>query len=266
MKNLPEDFSQEAFLAMGVAGLLIVGVAILVAFVVMVGSLKLSIKWVGGKDLSLVACFGWLCSIAFVNSFVMVGFTTVFGQAAGLIAMPVTWFTTLYMLSVAADCGLVQALGVWIVNAILGTVGMFAVILMMIIPLAMIGSSVQGTADSAAAETTENVANHHIDANTAESSAAPEATPVVLQSRQATSESESRPDANENAGNRTEADDSQVKTKPSPVERTRSRRSKPIERTPVPKQVIPSGATPSTKDSELPKAGDGSTLNPFFKN
>ena len=137
-----ESISQEQILALGAVGIIIMAVAAIVALAVMAGTLKLSISLLGGSSPSYLACVGWLLGITFVNSFIIVGTITCFGQGAALLATPLTWFVTLYMVSSAADCGLFRAFGIWIVNSILSTIGLVAVVFVLMIPLAMLGAVV----------------------------------------------------------------------------------------------------------------------------
>ena len=147
-----ESFTQEQFLALGLVGFVILGIAMLVSFAMMAGSLKLCISLVGNITPSYIACVGWLLAITCVNGFVAFGTLAVFGQTAMLLAVPLTWFLTLYMVSTAAECGLLRAFVIWLANSVLSTVGLVAIMFVMTIPLAMIGAVARAGMDDDQAE------------------------------------------------------------------------------------------------------------------
>ncbi|KAA5544551.1 hypothetical protein FYK55_09525 [Roseiconus nitratireducens] len=139
-----ETISQEQILAIGITGLVIIGVAMVVTLAVMAGTLKLCIALIGNRNPSYLACIGWLIAIGFMNAFIVTTAWSVFGRGAVLLATPLTWFVTLYLISTAADCGLLRAFGIWFANSILGTIGLIAVMFVMSIPLAMFGANMEG--------------------------------------------------------------------------------------------------------------------------
>jgi hypothetical protein len=81
-----------------------------------------------------------LLGISFVNCFLVYGTMVLFGNLASLMVTPLSWFLTLYMVSMAADCGLFRAFGIWFANSVLSTLGLLAVVLVALIPLAMLGA------------------------------------------------------------------------------------------------------------------------------
>lgn len=138
-----ENISQDQFLALGAVGLAIFAIAFLVSFLIMAVTMKLSIKWIGNSSPSIIACFGWLLAMTFVNGFIMFASGAVLGQMGGLLALPLTLFATLYMYSMAAECDLLRAFGIWTVNSLLSSIGLIAVAFVAAIPLAMIGAGAQ---------------------------------------------------------------------------------------------------------------------------
>ena len=127
-------------MALGAVGFTILGVALLFSFVVMAGTLKLSIKWIGNKNPSFIACFGWLLAITFVNAFIGFASHVMLGPFGGLLALPLTIFSTLYIISMAAECDLLRAFGIWLVNSLLSTIGLIVIVFAAAIPLAAIGA------------------------------------------------------------------------------------------------------------------------------
>lgn len=147
-----ETINQEQFLALGALGIAIVGAVLLVSFAVMAGTFKLSVAWLGKSSPSYLACFGWMLAITFVNSFLVFGAMIVFGEVAAMMVTPLTWFVTLYMVSTAANCGLMRAFGIWLVNSFLSGIGLAAIAFVVTIPLAIIGAGVNAGGENLQAE------------------------------------------------------------------------------------------------------------------
>ncbi|WP_182868962.1 hypothetical protein [Stieleria mannarensis] len=152
MQYIAQDIPQEQFLALGAIGFAIIGAVLFVTFAMMAGTLKLSIAWLGKASPSYLACFGWLLAITFVNCFLVVATQSLFGETAVLLVTPLTWFVTLYMVSTAADCGLLRAFGIWIVNSFLSAFGLAAVLLLVLIPLSILGAGLDAGGDRLQAE------------------------------------------------------------------------------------------------------------------
>lgn len=254
-----ENISQEQLMAIGIAGFAIIGVAILVSFLLMAGTLKLSISWLGNSSPSFVVCLGWLFAIAFVNSFVAFSAMAIAGQGAMLIATPLTWFVTAYMISSAANCGLLRGFGIWIVNSILSSIGLVVIVLIAAIPFAIIGAGVQAGGENLQAEfeqVEEMMAEMDEQLQTLEeleSMELPEVTEVHLQAAiedQPVEADDPQPAAEEPSNHSLQ---SVFGTRDAASESTSPQRSTKRQPTPVHK------AKPS-------RAADGSTLNPFFQN
>ncbi|MCS7470729.1 hypothetical protein NZK35_29095 [Stieleria sp. ICT_E10.1] len=130
-----ETISPEQFLALGAVTLAMIGGILLTTFALAAGSLKLSIHWIGNASPGYLACFGWLVAMYFVNGFIAVAAQDLLGQAGVLIAIPLSWFVTLYMTAHLANCGLFRAFGIWIVNGILNAIGCVVIFFFVLIPL-----------------------------------------------------------------------------------------------------------------------------------
>lgn len=265
-----ENVTQEQFLALGAIGLAIIGVAVLVSFAIMAGTLKLSISWIGNSTPSFFACCGWLLGISFVNCFLIYGTLIVFGQNATLLVTPLTWFVTLYMISTAADCGLIRAFGIWMTNSILSTIGIVALIFVCMIPLAIIGAGVETASDNLDNEF-ENVEAMMADIDTQmdelDQLDLPEATNVGFQEVQ--------------FGDSIDQDDEVIEepvvkesasTESAPTETARNEfRSKvavELAETSPRSSVKPKSQPKQTRGSKpknVRRAADGSMVNPFFQ-
>ena len=254
-----ENVSPEQIVAMGVIGFVVIGVAILFMFALMAGTLKLSIAWLGKSSPSYLACFGWLLAITFVNSFIIYGTLIVFGQTALILATPLTWAVTLYMLSSAANCGLIRAFGIWIVNSILATIGIVAIAFVMTIPLAIIGAGVQAGGENLQAEFDEmDQMMEDLDAQMEELEKIeiPETTNVGFQSPEQTQSQVEEQLDRVRSSERTKL--SEQKKIELFEQAAPSRQMKPKSK---PRRSLKTGSKKKAR-----RAADGTTLNPFFQN
>ena len=252
-----DNITQEQILALGLIGFSILGFALLATLLVMAGTLKLSIGWLGNRSPSFLACLGWLLAISFVNCFIVFGTMVTLGEGATLLVTPLTWFVTLYMVSVAADCGLFRAFGIWIVNSILSTVGLVAIMFVAAIPLAMIGAGANVAGENLQAEiekVEQMMAESERKLDELDSVEFPEISEVKF-------EPQKRDDPPTLAET---VDPPRRDRKPDRLESAQSRGPSSSAESGFPSR--PKAAVPSTPKAKPRRAQDGSTINPFFQN
>lgn len=147
-----QQITMEQVLAIGAVGISILLIALAVLLLVTAGTLKLSMKWIGNRSPSYLACVGWLIAIGFVNAFIFSVGVSLMGDPGALLATPVTWFATAYMIASAADCGLFRGFAIWFVNSMLSGIGIVAVAMVLVIPLAMTGAGLDASSANLQAE------------------------------------------------------------------------------------------------------------------
>lgn len=234
-----ETISPEQFLALGAITIAIIGGVLLTTFALAAGSLKLSIHWIGNATPGFFACFGWLVAMYFVNAFLAVAAQDLLGQVGVLIAIPLTWFVTLYMIAHVANCGLFRAFGIWIVNGILNVIGLVAIFFFVLIPLvAMVPDPDKG----AQAEV------HDVEEMLAEM----EAQMQELDTQMETLDQMETPEIKQ-----VHFEPEQTVTETRTSESTVTPSAEPTKVTPVP------ASRPRTKT--VRRAADGSMVNPFFQ-
>lgn len=162
-------------MAAGVVAFAIIGVFLLLAFLYCAGSLRLSTALLGNKKPKYMACLGWVLATAFINTFITALFVVVFGQGATILVMPLCFCITLYIITIAADCGWIQAFAIHILNCFLSTVGIVLLLIGLTIPLAAIGAATSDGHASSRQATSE--IEQPSDANQDD---LPQATPVNL--------------------------------------------------------------------------------------
>ncbi len=235
-------FDLEPFLALGAAGIaiLLLGVVLIVA--TMAGALQLSIRWIGNRTPGFLSCLGWIIAIAFVNLFLVTSALSGFGPAGGLLATPLTWGVTIYMLASAGDCGLLRGFGIWIAQSFLSGIGSFFVVLVMAVPFAMLGVGVQSVEGNLQAEFDELDKMLDAEGVSEDGFNGPQPTPVGFPVGETNNPriSEEPSGGNENDA----ADPRRSSVPPTAAPASRSRKQKPR-------------ARPR-------RAADGSVLNPFF--
>ena len=254
------SFDAEQFLALGAAGIAIFLLAFVLIFAIMTVALKLSIKWIGNRNPSFLACFGWMFAMMFLNLFILVVSVEVFGQFGGLLATPITWAATIYMMSTAGDCGLLRGFGIWITQSFLSGVGAFIILLGLSIPFAILGAGVQSAEGNLQAQFDEidQLIKETEDLESGRSNV-PESTPVGFPAGES-----SNPWMT--GGEREESDRSIIDVASDEPSSPDSPAPRPPQSYSVdpPRQSPPHGAAPATlRPSRL--APDGSTLNPFFQ-
>ncbi|WP_231743917.1 hypothetical protein [Stieleria neptunia] len=177
----------------------------------------------------------------FVNGFIAVAVQDMLGQLGALIAIPLTFFVTLYMIAHVANCGLFRAFGIWIVNFILNVIGSFVVVIFAIIPLlAMVPDPDKGSqaeihsVDEMLAEMEQQMQELDSQIETLDQTKIPEIKEVQFESEQAV----------------TETRNSESTVTPQSFAK--------------PKQLAP--VAPSNEQTKTPRrAADGSMVNPFFQ-
>ncbi|MCD0458358.1 hypothetical protein [Roseiconus lacunae] len=134
-----DQFSNEQFLAIGAVGITIAIGMLLVILLVLAGSLKLCCSMIGNRTPTYLGCVGWTIAIGVINMTIASVGGTSLGPLGYLIAVPITWFATAYMLSVAGECSILRGFGIWIANGFVSTIGVGLVVLCACVPLAVIG-------------------------------------------------------------------------------------------------------------------------------
>jgi hypothetical protein len=251
-------FNAETFLALGAAGIAILLLGTVLVIAIMAWSLQLSIRWIGNRTPGFLASLGWIIAIGFVNLFIVsVGYSAL-GPAGSLLATPLTWGVTIFMLASAGDCGLLRGFGIWIAQSFLSGIGVFLVMLATAIPFAMLGAGMQSIDGNL--QTQFDQIDSMLDDTEAfseDSFSGPQPTPVGFPAGEGTNPWFSDDEA---GGSDTAApvpsagDDAASETVPA---------------TPFPVPPAPSPA-PAPRLRESPpsasprRAADGSMLNPFF--
>ncbi len=246
-------FDAEQFLALGAAGIAVVLLGGVLILAIMAWTLQLSIRWIGNRTPGFLACLGWIFAIGFMNLFMVATSMSVLGPAGGLLATPLTWGVTIFMLASAGDCGLLRGFGIWVAQSFLSGIGIFFVVLLMAIPFAMLGAGMQSiegnpqTHFDQMLEDTEGLAEGEFNG--------PQSTPVGFPAEDGTNPWF----VDDEAGGSDTAE-----PMPSAGE---DEESGTLPATPFP---VPSAPVPAARSRESPpsasprRADDGSILNPFF--
>lgn len=149
-----ETLSPEQVMAAGAIGFAIVGVTLFIAFLLNVGSFRLATGLLGNNKPTFIGCMGWVFAIWFVNTFIVSLFVVLFGWGAAAITMPLSFAITLYITSLAADCGWIQAFGIHILNTVFAVVITFGLLIAITIPLAAVGAMAGNVQTDRANQTT----------------------------------------------------------------------------------------------------------------
>ena len=234
-----ETINPEQFLTLGAISIAIVGVVVLASFALMVGSLKLAISFLSDASPGYLACFGSMVAVYFINSFIVVVANDLLGITGILLALPVTCFVAIHSIRRLANCGVLSALCISFIHAILYAVGMIVMIALVLVPLAALvpdpdkGSQAEiHDVDEMLAEMDAQMQELDTQMETLDQMEIPEIKQVPFESEQTATE--------------TRTSDSTVT--PS---------AEPTKVTPVP------ASRPPTET--VRRAADGSMVNPFFQ-
>ena len=189
-----DQLSPELVFAAGAIGFIIIGIFCLISVFLCAGSLRLATGLLGNNKPNYVACLGWVLAIGFVNAFIASLFVVLFGRVAILLVSPLLFCIALYFISLAADCGWIQAFAIHILNSVISTIGVVVLLIAMLIPIGMMGALVpKDVVDSTGTSTAANVPGSN-----ASGAPLPNAVPVKFSGASAPSPSSARPPATMN--------------------------------------------------------------------
>ncbi|MEO1524922.1 MAG: hypothetical protein AAFX06_05770 [Planctomycetota bacterium] len=227
----------EELLALGTTFLLMFVVFGFLALAMMSWTLQFAAGLISDTKPSFIGCFGMLLGIAAVNGIIAGVGTLVLNPENLWMITPLTWFATVYMVAKLADCGLIRAFFIWILNSVFATLGFIALFAMMI-PLAMIGG-VGANGEQTAASQPKEITLGKMESNFTmeETDSFPEIRNTSFGSSRDSDEAES---SAEDASSAFFASEEETQSQNSPKQGASRQTAKPR------------------------RAQDGTTLNPFF--